>query len=125
MKYQNEINEVIKFGGYLNLGRCAWSLYIGEHRTSETSSISSCVSGYYGMNGLPSDDLFQRCLDSGIPILDSRSMNLTQACEYIKGPLIHYSKEYQITSDKISLVDFIKNKKHLGLKHFNIQKDVE
>lgn len=121
-KYQNEIEKALTHGGYLDLGRCSWSFKIGEHK-SETGlgTVSTTLSGYYDANREPSEDLRQRCLDAGVPVIDSRHLTLDQAFEYIKGPLIHCSKSYPAVSGDISLSEFVNSKRHLGVKFFNIE----
>lgn len=121
MRYQSELNDVLNFGGYLNLGRCGWSLSIGE-RPSATGlgTISSTLSGYYNIHDECPENLIQRCIDLGIPVIDSRKMTLEQAFEYIKGPLIHCSKTLPKPDDKITLNEFKEMKKHLLVEFINL-----
>lgn len=124
-KYINELNLVKQHGGYLNLGRCGWSLHINEHLAwpndlSSKSTKTTTLSGYYNIED--THPIYELCLDLNIPIIDSRGSTLEQACKTITLPLIDTSLNNK-DNTYVSLKDYktiVETKQYNWIKFYNI-----
>jgi|CXWL01.1.fsa_nt_gi hypothetical protein len=110
------LRNVVKYGGYLSLGRKAWSIEVNRHPTSwsKADSPSYCttsVQGYYGLNRSTHYEAIFHALK--LPIIDSRNIDDKQVWDLIAMPLI--AKDSQHDSGYISLKNYV----DLALKMFH------
>lgn len=71
------LRDVIQHGGYLSLGRRGWSVNVFTHETSENSSQSYSLQGYYNLNNeCYFETIFKRL---GLPIVYTRDLPLNVA----------------------------------------------
>ena len=67
------LRKILEVGGYLSLGNAGWTLHSNSFKTSDTSSQSFSVQGYYDLNKYCY--LEDICKQLGIVVVDTRNID--------------------------------------------------
>lgn len=105
--HTQDMELVLKHGGFLKLGRVMYTIYIFEH-TEDGITQNLSIQGYYGQDeGGSLKSLFE---NNGLPVIDARGTTFDQANKTITLPRIKAVDTYYSdgTQDAYSLQSYKK-----------------